>query len=228
MIGLLVGSLSLAVPLIFGALGGVLCERAGVVNIAIEGQLLAGAFAGGGRRVDRQPATGQQWLALTAGAIAAMVAGMLVSLLLAVFGIKYIVDQVIVGVVLNVLVVGLTSFLYCEVLSPNEAVLNTPPILDRLPIPMLSEIPIIGPVFFKQTIIVYLMYVAIAVVWFALYHTRWGLRVRAVGEHPQAADTVGINVNRTRFWNVITRRRDRRRSAARSSPSARSARSPRR
>jgi simple sugar transport system permease protein len=137
-----------------------------------------------------------------AGLFAAVIAGVLVSFVLATFSIKYIVDQVIVGVVLNVLVTGLTSFLFSKVLSPNAALLNTPPRFPRLPIPLLGEIPIIGPVLFRQTIIVYLMYIAVAVVWFGLFKTRWGLRLRAVGEHPQAADTVGINVNRTRFWNV--------------------------
>jgi general nucleoside transport system permease protein len=194
MIGLLFGSLSLAVPLIFGSLAGVIGERAGVVNIAIEGQLLAGAFTAAiVASVTRQP-----WL----GLIAAMVAGMLVGMVLAVFSIKYFVDQVIVGVVLNVLVIGLTSFFFSQVLAPNAATLNTPPRFDRFPIPVLSEIPIIGPVFFRQTVIVYLMYIAVALVFYGLFYTRWGLRVRAVGEHPQAADTVGINVNRTRFWNV--------------------------
>ncbi len=194
MIGLLFGSLSLAVPLIFGALAGVIGERAGVVNIAIEGQLLAGAFTA----AVVATVTGQPWL----GLIAAMVAGLLVGMVLAVFSIRYFVDQVIVGVVLNVLVTGLTSFLFSQVLSPNAAALNTPPRFDRFPIPVLSEIPIIGPVLFRQTVVVYLMYIAVALVYFGLFHTRWGLRVRAVGEHPQAADTVGINVNRTRFWNV--------------------------
>ncbi|MEF3405172.1 ABC transporter permease [Agromyces sp. CCNWLW203] len=194
MIGLLFGSLSLAVPLIFGSLAGVIGERAGVVNIAIEGQLLAGAFTA----AVVASVTGQPWL----GLIAAMVAGMLVGMVLAVFSIKYFVDQIIVGVVLNVLVTGLTSFFFSQVLAPNAATLNTPPRFDRFPIPLLSEIPIIGPVFFRQTVIVYLMYIAVALVFFGLFYTRWGLRVRAVGEHPQAADTVGINVNRTRFWNV--------------------------
>ena len=194
MIGLLFGSLSLAVPLIFGSLAGVIGERAGVVNIAIEGQLLAGAFTA----AIVASVTGQPFLGLAA----AMVAGMLVGMVLAAFAIKYFVDQVIVGVVLNVLVVGLTSFFYSQVLQPNAALLNTPPRFDRLPIPVLSEIPIIGPVLFRQTIVVYLMYIAVALVYFGLFHTKWGLRVRAVGEHPQAADTVGINVNRTRFWNV--------------------------
>ena len=192
--GLLVGTVALSVPLIFGALGGVISERVGVVNVAIEGQLLAGAF------VSAVVASVTQNLVL--GLLAAMVAGVLVSFVLAAFSIKYIVDQVIVGVVLNVLVTGLTSFLFSKVLSPNADLLNSPPRFDRLPIPLLGEIPILGPVLFRQTIIVYLMYIAVAVVWFALFKTRWGLRLRAVGEHPQAADTVGINVNRSRFWNV--------------------------
>jgi len=121
---------------------------------------------------------------------------------LAAFAIKYLVDQVIIGVVLNVLVAGITSFLYSTLLSPNQQTLNSPPRFERIEIPLLSQIPIVGPVLFRQTIIVYVMYIAVAIVWFALFKTRWGLRVRAVGEHPQAADTVGINVNRTRFWNV--------------------------
>ena len=192
--GLLVGTVGLSVPLIFGALGGVISERVGVVNVAIEGQLLAGAFVSAVvASVTQQP---------FAGLLAAVIAGVLVSFVLAAFSIKYLVDQVIVGVVLNVLVTGLTTFLYSKVLSPNVALLNTPPRFPRLPIPLLSEIPILGPVLFRQTIIVYLMYIAVAVVWFGLFKTRWGLRLRAVGEHPQAADTVGINVNRTRFWNV--------------------------
>lgn len=192
--GLLSGSLALSVPLIFGALGGVISERVGVVNVAIEGQLLAGAF------VSAIVASLTQSLLL--GVLASMLAGVLVSFVLAVFSIKYLVDQVIVGIVLNVLVLGLTSFLFSALLANSPAVVNTPPIFPTLPIPGLSAIPVIGPVLFKQTVIVYLMYVAVAAVYFGLFHTRWGLRLRAVGEHPQAADTVGINVNRTRFWNV--------------------------
>ena len=192
--GLLVGTVGLSVPLIFGALGGVISERVGVVNVAIEGQLLAGAFVSAVvASVTQQPLL---------GLAAATIAGVLVSFVLAAFSIKYLVDQVIVGVVLNVLVVGLTSFLFSTLLSPNRELLNTPPRFERINIPLLSEIPILGPVLFRQTIIVYLMYIAVAVVWFALFKTRWGLRLRAVGEHPQAADTVGINVTGTRFWNV--------------------------
>lgn len=192
--GLLLGTVGLATPLIFGSLGGVISERVGVVNVAIEGQLLAGAFtAAMVGSLTRQPVL---------GLLAAMVASVLVSFVLAAFAIKYLVDQVIVGVVLNVLVTGLTSFLYSQVLSADASTFNSPVKFERLPIPVLSQVPIVGAVLFNQTVIVYLMYVAIAAVWWGLFSTRWGLRLRAVGEHPQAADTVGINVARTRFWNV--------------------------
>lgn len=194
-IGLLGGSIALAVPLVFGALGGVLGERAGVVNIAIDGQLLFGAFAAAmfGTIV------GSPW----GGLVAAMCAGALVALVLSFFAITYFVDQVIVGVVLNVLVIGLTSFLFGQILAENTEGLNSPPHFERIPIPLLGEIPVIGPVLFRQTILVYLMYFAVFAVAWALYRTRWGLRVRAVGEHPKAADTVGIKVNRTRYTTMI-------------------------
>ena len=191
--GLLLGALALSTPLIFGALGGVISERVGVVNVAIEGQLLAGAFVS----ALVASATGSAYV----GLVGAMIAGVLVSMVLAVFSIRYIVDQVIVGVVLNVLVTGLTSFLYSQVLARSES-LSRGVRFPQLDIPVLSQIPIVGPVFFRQTIIVYLMYIAIALVFYGLFRTRWGLRLRSVGEHPQAADTVGIKVNATRFWNV--------------------------
>ncbi len=191
---LLLGTVSLSVPYIFGAMGGVLSERSGVVNIAIEGQLLGGAFLA----AVVASMTRSLWL----GLLAALVAGVLVSFVLAAFAIKYYVDQVIVGVVINVLVLGLTNFLYSQVLAKDATLLNHPPLLPAIPIPGLSAIPVIGPVLFDQSIIVYLMYIAVAAVYVGLFHTRWGLRLRSVGEHPQAADTVGINVAGTRFWNV--------------------------
>ncbi|WP_091225876.1 ABC transporter permease [Microbacterium sp. 3J1] len=192
---LLFGAVSLSVPLVFGALGGVIGERAGVVNVAIEGQLLLGAFSA----ALLSSITGNPFV----GLIGAMIGGVLVASVLAAFAIKYLVEQVIVGVVLNVLVTGLTGFLYGALLAPNEAELNTPERFSRIKIPVLSDIPIIGPVLFNQTFIVYLMFITVAVVAWGLYRTKWGLRLRAVGEHPQAADTVGIKVNATRFWNVL-------------------------
>jgi simple sugar transport system permease protein len=191
--GLLLGSLALATPLIFGSLGGVIGERAGVVNVAIEGQLLFGAFSAA--------LVGSATHSAVVGLLAAIVAGVLVAWVLAVFALRYWVDQVIVGVVLNVLVTGLTNFFYTKIFAPVPT-LNYTPRFPKLPIPGFSEIPIIGPVLFRQTIIVYIMYVAVFLTWYMLFKTRWGLRVRSVGEHPQAADTVGINVNRTRFWTV--------------------------
>jgi general nucleoside transport system permease protein len=193
--GLLRGTVLLAVPLAFGALSGVLCERSGVINIAIEGQLLAGAFLS----AVVASLTDSLWL----GLIAAPVAGLFVAILLALFTIRYFVDQIIVGVVLNVLVIGLTGFLYGRVLAANQDVWNQPGTFGRIKIPVLGDIPILGPVLFDQSVIVYLMYVTVAVVQVALFKTRWGLRVRAVGEHPTAADTVGIKVNRTRVRNVL-------------------------
>lgn len=192
--GLIAGSVTLAVPLVFGSLSGVLCERVGVVNIAIEGQLLGGAFTA----ALVATVTHNAYI----GLLAAAAAGAMVSMVLAVFSIKYLVNQIIVGVVLNVLVSGLTGFLFGTVMAPDKELFNTPARLDILPIPLLSDIPLIGPILFEQSVAGYLMYVAVAVVWVGLFKTRWGLRVRAVGEHPQAADTLGINVNATRFWNV--------------------------
>ncbi|MGW9112500.1 ABC transporter permease [Microbacterium sp. NPDC055683] len=193
-ISLFAGALSISVPIVFGALGGVIGERVGVVNVAIEGQLLFGAFSA----AILSSITGNPFI----GLLGAMLGGVLVSLVLAVFAITYLVEQVIVGVVLNVLVTGLTGFLFGILLVPNELELNRPATFERLPIPGLVEIPVIGPVLFNQTFLVYLMYVAVALVAWGLYRTTWGLRVRAVGEHPQAADTVGIRVNPMRFWNV--------------------------
>jgi general nucleoside transport system permease protein len=191
---LLAGSLALAVPLIFGSLAGVLSERSGVVNIAIEGQLLAGAFTS----ALVASLTKSVWV----GLLVAGIAGALVAAVLAVFAIKYLVDQIIVGVVLNVLVVGLTNFLFSTLMN-DLVTFNSPPRFDTWSVPLLSQIPVLGPVLFSQTPIVYLMYVAVAVVWTALFKTRWGLRVRAVGEYPKAADTVGIKVFRTRYISVI-------------------------
>jgi len=192
---LIAGSVLLSVPIVFGALGGVIGERAGVVNIAIEGQLLAGAFTA----AFVGTLTGSPW----AGLIAAVLSGVLVALVLGVFAIKYRVNQVIVGVVLNVLVIGLTSFLYSTVMVPDAEKFNQTERFGSLAIPLLSKIPILGPALFNQPIVVYMMYVAVPAVWFALMRTRWGLRVRAVGEHPTAADTVGIKVERTRYRALL-------------------------
>ncbi|MGO1242127.1 MAG: ABC transporter permease, partial [Cellulosimicrobium funkei] len=193
--GLLQGSLFLAVPLVFGALSGVLCELVGIINIAIEGQLLAGAFLAA--------VVASLTSSAYAGLIAAPIAGALVGVLLVIFSVKYWVNQIIVGVVLNVLVVGVTSYLYSTVLSADPATWNSRNPLPVIEIPVLSQIPVVGPVLFRQTLLVYLMYVVVILLQVFLFRSRWGLRLRAVGEHPKAADTVGIKVNATRVRNTI-------------------------
>ncbi|MFE6236868.1 ABC transporter permease [Cellulosimicrobium sp. NPDC057862] len=193
--GLLQGSLFLAVPLVFGALSGVLCERVGIINIAIEGQLLAGAFLAA--------VVASLTSSAYAGLIAAPIAGALVGVLLVIFSVKYWVNQIIVGVVLNVLVVGVTSYLYSTVLTEDPGTWNTRTPLPVIEIPVLSQIPVVGPVLFRQTLLVYIMYVVVILLQVFLFRSRWGLRLRAVGEHPKAADTVGIKVNATRVRNTI-------------------------
>ena len=192
---LLAGALALSVPLIFGAMCGLIGERSGIINIAIEGQLLAGAFlAAVVASVVKNP---------YAGLIAAPIAGALVAVVLTFFAVKYWVNQIIIGVVLNVLVVGLTSFLYSTVLTENPELWNARQKLPNLPIPLLSDIPILGRVLFDQNILVYIMYVVVIALQIFVFRSKWGLRMRAVGEHPKAADTVGIDVNRTRYAAVL-------------------------
>lgn len=195
MVSLLQGALALSVPLVFGAMSGVICERSGIINIAIEGQLLFGAFAG----AVIASAAGSGYI----GLIAAPIAGGIVGAVLAWFAVSFRVNQIIVGVVLNTLIIGLTGFLFSTVLSDNKELWNSRQPLPRLPIPLLSDLPVIGPVLFNQTILVYLMYALVFGLQFMLFRSRWGLRTRAVGEHPKAADTVGIKVNVRRVWNTI-------------------------
>ena len=139
-----------------------------------------------------------------AGLIAAPIAGAFLGCLLALFSVKYGVDQIIVGVVLNVLAAGLTTFFYGTWMTKKPELFNTNRFsLPDIKIPLLGEIPILGPVLFNHNILVYLMYATVIFLAVYLYRSRWGLRLRACGEHPRAADTVGINVNRTRTLNAI-------------------------
>jgi simple sugar transport system permease protein len=193
-VGLLTSTIGYSVPLILGALCGVMCERSGVINIAIEGQMLTGAWAA---------ALFGSLIGAAAGMLAGAVAGALIGWLLAVFAIRYLVNQVVLGVVLNVFAAGLTGFIYDAFMQPHTESLNQPPLLDPLKIPLLGDIPVLGPLLFDNSVIVYLMYVLIVLVDIWLFRTRWGLRTRAVGEHPKAADTVGIKVLAMRYRNVI-------------------------
>jgi simple sugar transport system permease protein len=193
--GMLQAAVLLAVPLIFGSMAGLLCEKSGVINIAIEGQLLFAAFISA---VIASLSQNLIW-----GLISAPIAGAVVSWILAYFSIRFQVDQVILGFVINVLVLGLTNFFYTVLLVPYESTWNAAGSFSAIPIPLLSKIPIIGPILFNQTIIVYIMYAIVTVIQIALFKSKWGLRTRAVGELPIAADSVGIDVNKLRFRNVM-------------------------
>lgn len=191
----LAGTIALATPLVLGTLGGVLCENSGVVNVAIEGQFLVAAFTAA--------TVGSVTKSIPMALVAAMIAGVLMAAMLAVFAIRYIVDQVVLGVVLNLFASGLTGFIFDQLVQPNSGALNSAPIMQAIPIPVLSAIPLLGPVLFNQTILVYLAILSVFIVAFLLYRTRWGLRVRSVGEHPAAADTVGISVRAVRWQAVL-------------------------
>ena len=187
-------ALVLAVPIILGAMAGVMSERVGVVNIAIEGQLLTGAFVAS----VVSTLTGNQII----GIVSAMVTAALFSAVLAVFAVRFLAQQIIVGVVLNVLAIGITNFLYQQWVTEDESATNSPGTLPIIHVPFLGDIPIVGPVLFQNRITVFLAIGIVIVLWFVLFKTKLGLRARAVGENPLAADTVGINVSRTRFWWV--------------------------
>lgn len=187
-------ALVLAVPIMLGAMGGIMCERVGVTNIAIEAQLLTGAFMA----AVVSSITDNFFF----GLFSAMIGAALVSMVLAVFAIKYLAQQIIVGVVLNVLMIGITNFLYQQWLTEDGENVNFPGTMDIIRIPFLSDIPVIGPVLFENRLTVFLALIIVPTLYFVLFKTKLGLRARAVGEHPLAADTVGINVGRTRFWWV--------------------------
>ena len=191
--GLIRSALVKAVPLTLGALSGVLCERSGVVNIAIEGMMLTGAFVG---------ALVGSLTNIYIGLLAAVLSGGLLAAVLAVLSIKYKTDQIISGTVINIFATGITSFLSARFLQKYQN-LNDPGRFPTINIPVLSDIPFIGPIMFQHNIFVYAVFVFLIIITIALYYTRWGLRTRSVGEHPKAADTLGINVFRTRYISVI-------------------------
>jgi simple sugar transport system permease protein len=191
------GTFAIATPLILGALAGCLCERSGVINVAIEGQFLTGAFFAS--------VVASLTYSAGLGLLGGMLAGVGIAAMLAFFAIRYQVNQVVLGVVLVVFASGLTAFLLDQIPDDPSVkqYLNDPPQLSNVAIPGLAKLPLVGDAMFNQTVLVYLMYASVALVTFVLFQTRWGLRVRAVGEHPKAADTVGINVKRMRWQAVL-------------------------
>ncbi len=194
MTGMLQSTLLRAVPIVCAALSGVMCERCAIINIGIEGMMLSGAFMAALMGSVTQSAWG--------GLIAALLAGGLMGALLAVLAIKYKVNQIIAGTAINILATGLTSYFSSRYLQ-GSATLNNPPTFPTISIPLLSRLPVLGPVFFNNTFPVYLTLILVVVIHVMLFHTRWGLRTIAVGEKPRAADTLGVNVFLIRYVNTI-------------------------
>lgn len=200
--GMLNSALLRAVPIALAGLSGVICERCAVINIGIEGMMLAGAFTATLMGSLALNVWGwPSWASMSLGLVCALIVGALFGLLLAVLAVRFKVNQIIAGTAINILSVGVTSFLSARILAQFQQLNNTGT-LQPVPIPILSRIPIIGPVVFEQNLLVYLLYVLLIVTHVVLFYTRWGLRTRAVGEHPRAADTLGINVFKIRYVNV--------------------------
>lgn len=192
--GMLSSTVLLAVPITLGAFSGILCERSGVVNIAIEGMMLMAAMVG----ALVGSISHNAWV----GLFAAICASTLLASLHAVLSIKYKINQIVSGTVINIFSTGMTSFLSQKFLQVHQQ-LNDPAMFSRVEIPGLSKIPLIGPIFFNTNFFVYIMFILLIVIQVGLFTTRWGLRVRSVGEHPKAADTLGINVIKTRYMAVL-------------------------
>lgn len=191
----LTAAVTLATPLLLAAIGGLFSERSGVINIALEGMMLGGALAG----VIGAVQTGSVWLAL----VYVVLTGAAVGLLLAVASITFRADQIVAAVAINILMLGITSVLFRGYFGLGNTKQINAPQFQPWPIPGLSAIPGIGPALFDQIPLVYLAYALVPISWFVLYRTSWGLKVTAVGEHPKAADTVGVNVLAIRYACVI-------------------------
>ena len=184
-----------SVPIVLGAFSGILCERVGVFNIGIEGMMITGALVG---------SMFGSIYGLWVGVIAAILSGALTGGIHAMLSIKYKVNQIISGTIINIFAVGLTSYIVTKILQVSEwQYLNQSGFFSSYRIPLLSKIPFLGPIIFSHNMFVYAMYILVVLLTIALFNTRWGLRLRSVGEHPKAADTLGINVFRTRYIAVI-------------------------
>jgi len=189
---LLVAAVSLAAPLLITALGELISETAGVLNISIEAMMLVGAFTG----VVGASLTGNLWVAF----LCAILGGLVVALLQGTASFHFRANQIVTGIVLNILALGATTFLLMSVLGSGVGKAVT---LDRVAIPVLSEIPVVGRALFNQNIVAYLAFLLVPLVWWTLDRTAFGLQLRSVGEHPVAAASLGINVLVTRWVALL-------------------------
>ena len=193
-ITLFASALRIAAPLTLAGLGETISEKSGILNIGIEGIMLTGAFF--------SFLTTFYTGSLLLGTLAGILSGIILSLIHGVISIECKANQTIVGLAINFLALGLTSFIFLKIFGQSK-VLPATKMITAFKIPVLSKIPIIGNILFSQDIIVYLMFLLIILVWIFLYKTQWGVSLLAVGEYPRAADTVGISVNKVRYLAVI-------------------------
>jgi simple sugar transport system permease protein len=218
MLGLLKLALITATPLALGAYAGIMCERAGVVNIAIEGMMLTSAMtaqlvtmyasvpilaAYGSPAIGSPEAEPAKMISLGLGLVGGLLTGAVLGLLHGVVSIRFKADQIISGTVINILAWGLTGWVYQRWMSVNLGAPTSPGTWPIFPIPLLSQIPVLGELLFRHQPIVYVMLILTFGLHYVLFFTPWGLRTRSVGEHPRAADTVGIDVFRVRYINTL-------------------------
>lgn len=193
-IGFLEATIRVSTPILLAALGGLFASKAGIINFAMEGIMCSGAFFG----FYGSFLTGSPWL----GALCGMAGGIAVALILGFASITAKVDQVVAGTGINILAAGLTSYLLSTVFGTGSrpSQVNA---FQPLPIPLLSKIPVIGPLFFNQIPVVYIAFILVPVVWYIMNKTGYGLNLQAVGEHPRAADSLGINVVKMRWGAIV-------------------------
>lgn len=195
-VGLFAAALRMATPLVYASLGGIFSERVGIINIALEGMMLTGAFTG----VIATFYSGSPWL----GVLAAVLVGGLLGLLHALLTVKFVGNQVVSGTGINILALGLTAYM-CQIVWGSRGASQNVQGLGTISIPFLKDIPILGDILGSHTPLVYLMLIVVVFSYIILFKTPIGLRIRAVGEHPAAADTAGINVYRTKYlWLMVS------------------------
>jgi simple sugar transport system permease protein len=192
--GMLSSAVLLAVPITLAAFAGILAERSGTINIAIEGMMLMSCMFAA--------LIGSLTKSAVLGLLGGVLSAVALAMLHAVLCIKYKINQVVSGTVINIFSAGMTAFISQKFLQKYQT-LNNPPMFTRIPVPLLSRIPFIGPILFNQNVFVYMMFLILIILQVALFSTRWGLRLRSVGEHPKAADTLGIDVIRTRYVGML-------------------------
>ena len=193
-VGLFAAAIRMATPIIYAGLGGMFSERVGITNIGLEGTMLTSAFAG----VVASHYTGNAWI----GVLVSVLTGGLVSLILAVLTIKYAGDQVVSGTGINIMALGFTSYM-TQIIWGSRGASDSVEAISDISIPIIKDLPILGPIFGTHSPLVYLMPVIVYASYYVLFKTPFGLRIRAVGEHPVAAETAGVNVIRVKYTGVV-------------------------